>query len=203
MTAIQVPSFVEHALLLLFTDEDGELCTRFGTEADLRDAVATLFWLHGADVRTEVKIPGCGRIDVLVEQPGGQTLIVEVKRAIRTETEARMAFQQAHAYYAYWCQRISNPIGRINVEAFVTAGHWGEPSATEAAEDAYYPDIRIAPWSVLAQLATRDCAWARVVNASRRSSVELLRDWLLHADCALVGAQEAQSLRALATEDAA
>lgn len=72
----------------------------YQSEADLRDVMAMHWWFAGWDVRTEVKVPNCGRIDVLA-QLGTSRVIIEMKRRILTATEARTAYQQAHAYAAY------------------------------------------------------------------------------------------------------
>jgi hypothetical protein len=88
-----------------------------------------------------VKVPDCGRIDILV-CAGLSTMVIEVKRKISTTTEARQAFQQAHAYLSYLDASDSAVEDR---QAVVTAGYY-DPAATAMAERAY-PDVLGASYS--------------------------------------------------------
>lgn len=96
--SVVIPSFVMRGIATMNggTFED----VQYRTEADLRDAMAATWWLHGANVRTEVKVPDCGRIDILVEA-AQSVLVIEMKKSISTPTEARLAFQQCNTYVRY------------------------------------------------------------------------------------------------------
>lgn len=98
--AASVPAFVFRGIALMYSPGEIYSGFTFRSESDLRDVMATYWWLAGWSVRTEVKVPGCGRIDVLAEA-GSDRVVIEMKRAIRNAGEARAAYQQAHAYAAY------------------------------------------------------------------------------------------------------
>jgi hypothetical protein len=122
-----IPAFVVAGLANFAPD--GQVTYR--SEADLRDTLAMHWWLAGApSVQTEVKVPDCGRIDVLVDLDCYR-LLYEVKRQIATPTQARQAFQQAHAYDAYLSAGGGSPI-----HAHVIAADYSYLAA-EAAELAY------------------------------------------------------------------
>lgn len=113
--AIDIPTFVVRGAAARC--DDGSVDYR--SEADLRDALAASWWAHGADVRTEVKVPNCGRIDVLVEF-ANRELIIEVKVNVVTPTQARQAFQQVHSYLSY---RRGSHEGVEQKAAFVVAAN--------------------------------------------------------------------------------
>lgn len=155
MTAVEIPACVFRGLA---TMTDGDLpSVRYRSEADLRDAMAAIWWLHGWTVRTEVKVPDCGRIDVLASV-GAHRVLIEVKKRIDTPTLARQAFQQAHAYLSYLdadlaIQRMRGE-DRPPTTALVTAGEY-DSVAAERAEDAYIGSIRGAGFWTTARVAQR------------------------------------------------
>lgn len=124
-----IPAFVTAGLAKL----DSEGVVHYGSEADLRDALAMRWWLAGApSVRTEVKVPDCGRIDILVGF-AQRMYVIEVKQRIVTPTQARQAFQQAHAYQSYLGSR-----GDL-VTACVIAAQWDVAAADSALQA--YPSV--------------------------------------------------------------
>jgi hypothetical protein len=154
-----IPAFV--AAGLANVDPSGQVFYR--TEADLRDTLAMRWWLAGAEsVRTEVKVPDCGRIDVLVDL-GVRRLLYEVKQRIETPTQARMAFQQAHAYSSYLETALGTPIS-----TFVVAADYSWEAA-RAAEVAYYPIEGGLYVSALSGIEHRFTADSRLPVAERRS----------------------------------
>lgn len=130
MTVFTIPPFVPAGLANVSPGGD----VTYRTEADLRDTLAMTWWLAGApSVRTEVKVPDCGRIDVLVDL-GSMRFLYEVKRRIETSTQARQAFQQAHAYEAYLTAS-----GDRTIRTEVVAAHYSVAAAATAS--AAYPYI--------------------------------------------------------------
>lgn len=96
---VTIPAFVVRGLQRF--DRPGDIASvKYGTEAHLRDALASYWWLHGLTVRTEVEIPRCGRADIVAQTPTTLTA-VELKREIKTHSQARKALQQAATYKAY------------------------------------------------------------------------------------------------------
>jgi hypothetical protein len=160
-----IPAFVTAGLSV--TDTEGVV--HYGSEADLRDALAMRWWLAGApSVQTEVKVPDCGRIDILVDF-GVLRYVIEVKQQIVTPTQARQAFQQVHAYQVYL------EASRGYAKAFVTAARW-EPDAAASAIAAYrsvhaqsFPDALSEPEFTSSHV--------RVVTAERRSVALSRQDW--------------------------
>lgn len=164
MNGIEIPNFVGRGLATMgdpTTADPYEV--RYATESDLRDAMAALWWLCGWDVRTEVKVPSCGRIDVLA-QLRNHTVIIEMKKEILTTTQARQAFQQAHAYWAFTdAVNLNSRVlaleleQRPRVHAFVCAGraNW---KAAQPASDAYR-EVTLEDFASLAERAYRRDAW--------------------------------------------
>lgn len=207
MTVIEVPNFVGRGLA---TMGDPTLANpyevRYGTESDLRDAMATLWWLCGWDVRTEVKVPSCGRIDVLA-QLRNHSVIIEMKKEILTTTQARQAFQQAHAYWAFTdAENLAAKVlalsidERPHVHAFVCAGraNW---NAARPASDAYR-DVRLEDFASLAERAHRREAWlftpplrvAERIAGVRRARLRELADASRAAELLLVRDRENEGL---------
>lgn len=122
---VTIPAFVIRGLAT-FDDVSDPGSVRFSTEAELRDALATTWWLHGMAVRVEVDVPKCGRIDVL-GRIGNIQMLVELKREVTTVSQARKAMQQASTYRAFLNRddldrRIDSGVHResVRTEAFVT-----------------------------------------------------------------------------------
>lgn len=164
------PRFLPNGLRCLSYDNGWRVVHR--REGDLRDALATLWWLHGAEVRTEVKVPDCGRIDVLVEFDR-QVQIWEIKRSITTPTQARQACQQAHAYVAYLEPQVPIELQfdqekRRRFEAAVTAASL-DTAATAAAERAYGTTVTVLPYPHALHLAaTCSGIWGKRSVTTRR-----------------------------------
>ena len=132
-----IPGFVFRGIAVM--SDDGDTVT-YRTEADLRDALAAKWWMQGIDVRTEVDVPNCGRIDVM-GTVGSLRLVVELKRKITTPSDARKAFMQANAYKAYLdaeqpARELTEPNNWVTTRALVTCGDW-EYSAVRSAERAF------------------------------------------------------------------
>lgn len=132
---LTLPGFLPRGLSTL-SHGDGWTVSH-SSEADLRDGLATLWWLHGADVRTEVKVPNCGRIDVLVTI-GQHVQAIEVKRRILTPSAALAAFRQVHAYRVFleaalYEQERGVPFSeQTRVHAVVTAAEFDYSAAAPA-----------------------------------------------------------------------
>lgn len=155
-----VPDVVWRGLGALSRDNDGVWIVHHGSERDLRDALAALWWLHGADVSVEVPVPNCGRIDLRVDLPGERPQIWEVKRSLLTVSAARRAFQQAHTYERY-CDAAGLP--GLWVTTFVTAADWSV-EAVAPAEDSFNT-VRGVPFGMALaypeRLGNREVACAR------------------------------------------
>lgn len=68
-------------------------------EAGLSEAMATYAHLHGWFVQREIVIPGWGRLDLVLTEPGGsEALAIELKLTLRQAAAVRKAFQQAEGY---------------------------------------------------------------------------------------------------------
>lgn len=119
-TIRMIPGFVFRGIAVM-SDDGNEV--RYHTEADLRDALAAMWWMQGLEVRTEVDVPNCGRIDVMGET-GHLRLVVELKRKITTPSDARKAFMQANAYKAYLDaeQPLWVDAEQVTTRALVTCG---------------------------------------------------------------------------------
>lgn len=206
MTAdVTVPTFVVRGLPLLSDGRDWR--TQWRTEADLRDALATVWWLHGADVRTEVKVPNCGRIDILVEH-GRLALIVEVKRKITTTGEAFEAFRQAHAYYAFLSRQRHDawPGGDYETAPLLYAAVTAATFARDVAgpvQRAYGEVDGMAFGTALAEasngcISHHDCrASLRASSRLRAAAIGAMSAALRDADLDLVASQESLALRDL------
>jgi hypothetical protein len=157
---ITIPGFVMNGLATMADPtlaDFSRVCYR--SEADLRDAMAASWWLHGWTVRTEVKVPDCGRIDVLA-QSANQTVVIELKKKITSSTQARQAFQQAHAYLSYL--RAAEPDlkdwdARRRFSAIVSAADW-ELAAVDPADRAYR-DVDFMDFASLSDFAF-NAPWA-------------------------------------------
>ncbi len=195
-----VPAFVWSGMESLFIDDELDISARYTSEADIRDAIATAWWLHGADVRTEVKVPDCGRIDVLVTL-GNAVRIVEVKKHITTATEARQAFQQANAYLSYVdAEAPSSP--RRETHAVVVAATY-DFSVTLKAERAFSGVTGNTWWDEIEDAATartyyaHDTAAATANTRARKAAIDGLSRWLRRAEISLTTHIEDKALRNL------
>lgn len=152
MTAdLAVPAFVWRGITLL---TPGLTHISFRNEADIRDGLATLWWLHGAEsVRTEVAVPNCGRIDLLVEVGDGTTDLWEVKKEISTVSAARKAYQQASTYRRYIAAQLADP---WHVAAYVVAGDLSAAVA-KPAETAFEDIVGME----IGHAMFRACSWHR------------------------------------------
>lgn len=164
-----VPGFVQNGLSSLSRRDDAWRVF-WVSEACLRDALATLFWLHGSEVATEVKVPGCGRIDVLVRE-NNATHIIEVKRRVATAGEAVAAFRQVHAYKAFW--ETSRNSGHDRVHALVTAADV-DRGATARCEGAF-PGVTL--WNFAALIVAAEAGFEGGVDlvTARRERVNVRR----------------------------
>lgn len=170
---ITIPAFVPRGLAAMSDPTNlAEPGIRYGKEEHLRDAMAAIWWLHGWVVRTEVKVPDCGRIDVLAEM-GDARVIIELKKAITTPTQARQAFQQAHAYKAYLESEPTDLADRRRFTAMVTAGNYSYP-AVEAAERAYF-GVYFHPFMVAAEQATNPDPWLRITPDALATAAHISR----------------------------
>lgn len=184
----EIPDFVLRGIVTR-TDPADVGSTRYSTEADLRDSMAAHWWLHGWNVRTEVRIPDCGRVDVLAEA-GMAQVVIELKKRIESATAARQAYQQAHAYEAYLRAQ-----GKRQ-HTLVTAGEF-DHDAVVAAERAY-----LGVWGhdfiTVANLAINDLlgdtALLAQVAASRRRALTRLLDAARAAEVAVTVARESDAL---------
>jgi hypothetical protein len=116
-----IPSFVLRGLSWITSGVDG-FSLRYRHEADLRDGLAALLWISGAEkVRTEVQVPNCGRIDVLLEEDEFVTAI-EIKQELTTVSAARKAYQQANLYVSY-LRTLPQYRGGFQIRSFLIANH--------------------------------------------------------------------------------
>lgn len=67
-------------------------------ESELRDGLASLAWLCGWNVKTEVPVSTGARIDLLLTAPDGRTIVVETKMDLTTRRKLRLGFQQLEGY---------------------------------------------------------------------------------------------------------
>lgn len=194
--AIAVPAFVVRGAALWSA---GFEQVSWRSEADLRDALASAWWMHGAEVRTEVKVPDCGRIDILVSA-GISEVVIEVKKKIRTPTEARQAFQQAHAYLSY----LDADDPGMDRRAFVVAADYDHQAATAA--NRAYPGVAgveyvaIMRWPELRDTWFEHATEVMVATARRRhETLQHLAGFSRGALMHRVHAAEAGSLAELAS----
>lgn len=175
MTADLVPTCVQRGLSTL-TCPDGSWTVYHANEADLRDALSALWWLHGADVQTEVPIPNCGRVDLLVRLPNERSpWLWEIKRRVETVSAARKAFQQADTYSRYLAAH------GTDVVAFVTAAVWNETAVASASSTFYsvrgmsfgealaYPEI----FGTLAVVRQRMAALEQLLHHLRSAAIDI------------------------------
>lgn len=193
-----VPAFVFRGLATMEPHTDfGSV--KYRSEADLRDALAAVWWMKGVDVRTEVDVPGCGRIDVLGDF-GGRTMIVELKRSLTTPSAARKAFMQAHSYKAF--REAPGGLEEI-ICAFVTAGdfQWSaiEPSATafRSVEFVHFMEAESLPERFCFRPETAE--FLRSVVKGRQQLVQRVLDGLRVGQMALDMHIEDRALRAVAS----
>lgn len=116
----------------------------YRTEADLRDGLAALAWLHGWEVHTEYVVPKGGRIDVLLVTPGGVHWAIEIKKEIVTQRQARLAYQQAEGYRLHFIND-----RKVRCESVVTAPvidmKW-------ASFETLYPAVGLYPWEYVTDM---------------------------------------------------
>lgn len=202
-----VPAFVFRGLGAMQSHTDFT-SVRYRTEADLRDALAAVWWMKGVDVRTEVDVPGCGRIDVLGKVKN-VNLIVELKREITTPSAARKAFMQAHSYKAFLeAQRptdyrfaLATWDERIWDVAYVTAGD-GQSAAIEPSALAFR-DVEFVDF-VTAERLPEECfqllshhAFMRDISVGRQAMVRRVLDALRVGETAITTADENYRLRSV------
>ncbi len=201
-----LPPFLVRGLSCIKRGDDGDWTAHYRNEADLRDSLATIWWLYGADVRTEVKVPNCGRIDVLVKV-GRHSEIFEIKREITTPSAALAAFRQAHSYLAFlraasWRQLRPELRHITETETFsatVAAAHYDD-AAAEDASDAY-DDVWGRNLSTAFRYASQGVLSFRspdrpsvVVVAERAHSLRSLADHLDLAAADLTDASDGQAI---------
>jgi len=123
----------------VFSGENNKLM--YGSEADLRDGLAAMAWLHGWEVVTEVVVPHGGRIDLLISTPDGFRVSFELKKTLGSQRAARLGFQQAEGYRRHW--ETADPAGTDTVTVL---------SAPDAQFDDWpefrkmYPGVHLGPW---------------------------------------------------------
>lgn len=193
-----IPNFVLRGLSRRTTpDRYDDISMTYRDEADLRDAIAASWWLAGWDVRTEFKVPNCGRIDVLAEAPGVR-VVIEVKQRIKSATEARQAFQQAHAYVSYMD---SLEVGRTEqIHGYVTAADLNT-GALDAARRAYrHSVINVDMWwlcahqpQMIAHTSAASRAFVQANLRERREFLELLASAVRSAEVSFVDSIECLS----------
>lgn len=166
MTAmdITIPAFVPRGLATMTSPRDLK-GVQYSKEEHLRDAMATFWWLNGWSVRTEVRVPDCGRIDVLAEL-NRSTVVIELKKAIMTPTAARQAFQQAHAYAAYLWAEDARPISTL-----VTAGDF-DVTALQGAERAY-PTVTFVDFMGVVRQSYAPYSWLDIDKADVRDAARI------------------------------
>lgn len=124
--SVIVPECVQRGLDHL-RRADGLWTVQHANESHLRDGLAAMWWLAGANVQTEVPVPNCGRIDLLVELPDQRPMVWEIKRSLLSVAAARKAFQQVDTYRRYWLAHNS-----ALVTPLVAAADWSEKAASTA-----------------------------------------------------------------------
>lgn len=194
--SFDIPSFVWRGLPRLWR-----------TEADLRDILATEWWLHGADVRTEVKVPDCGRADILVTL-AGRMHVIEMKKSITTAGQARDAFQQANSYVQYLAaEHSANQLARIGFPPLVAGYVVADTIEHDAVERAKHAYCDVTPLTLSEALA--DATWGpygdqenfrRLLPTARarQNAVRLLLDRLRTAEIEMTTDIEDAALRELA-----
>lgn len=194
MSAFNIPSFVWRGLP-----------KKWATEADLRDILATEWWMHGADVTTEVKIPDCGRADIVVRF-ARRILVIEMKRVVITSAQARDAFQQVDSYVKYMSASVNERFTTdtyVHVDGRVVAAEVLD-TATARAERAY-TDVEATPINY----ALGEATWGPVICRDdflklapiarlRRCRVQELADALRSSEIEMTNAIEDLALKELA-----
>lgn len=198
---ITIPAFVLRGLSTM-DDPTDPTSVRFGPESDLRDALATSWWLHGMAVRVEVDVPKCGRIDVL-GRIGHVQMLVELKREIKTPSQARKAFQQATTYKAFLdheqnaTRRTELGYEPIRTHAFVTSGlaNWDVVfDAADVFSDVSANDFGSLCYEPINSYITRPLAsYLREIAKARSEVVSRLASALRVADRNLSTALEVQN----------
>lgn len=196
-----VPAFIFRGLGVMTGHTDfGSV--RYGTEAHLRDALAAVWWFKGVDVKTEVDVPGCGRIDVL-GSVGHIRMVVELKKELTTPSAARKAFMQAHSYKAFLDAEssITPATLRERVFAFVTSGQadWQaiEPSYRAFAEVEYDGFIEAEEIPENFYPLREYAPLLRQISIERRAMVQRVVDALRVGEMSLCFADEERSLEQL------
>lgn len=83
--------------------EAGAIGARYTGETNLRSTLAQIARAHGWTVEEEVVVPGWGRVDLVLRDPGeGAPYLIELKLELMKPAKIRRAFQQADGYGRWW-----------------------------------------------------------------------------------------------------
>lgn len=191
---VTIPAFVIRGLSK-FQDVSDIGSVRFGPEADLRDALATHWWMQGLGVQVEIDVPKCGRIDVL-GRIGNVQMLVELKREIRTPSTARKALSQAANYKRFLDHENYLSNSPLRTHAYVTCGlanwsvlHEVAPVFVDVTVDHF---VSLAGEPTLSYLTRDLLPYMREIAQARSEVVHQLGSALRSADRNLCTALEAQ-----------
>lgn len=83
--------------------EGDRIGVRWSDETSLRKGLASIALAYGWTVEEEVVVPGWGRIDIVLRNPGaGDVSLIELKLDLTKPAKIRRAFQQADGYGRWW-----------------------------------------------------------------------------------------------------
>jgi len=119
---------------LIEFNDDGDPCVTYVSEAELRDALHAFADAYGWRVRSEVPVPGWGRIDLLLEDD--LLWVIELKLSITKPAALRRGLTQVHGYAAAYPSYVFRTV--------LCAPRFPDWAASMAA--VAYPDIDL--WSV-------------------------------------------------------
>jgi hypothetical protein len=121
--------------------EDGQPFVMYGSESDLRDALHAYADSYGWNVKTEVHVPGWGRIDLLI-RGAWRPWVIELKVAVSKPALLRRGLTQVHGYAASVAQTMERSTRSILCAPKFP--DWAQEMASTA-----YPDIELITVSEL------------------------------------------------------
>jgi hypothetical protein len=147
----------------LWLNEDRAPVIHYGSETAMRQGLAKLAYAYGWSVTEEVVIPGWGRIDLALAEPGEfRAILIELKQRLDKPADIRRAFQQADGYGRWWVGNRDEP-AQVILSAGAAKTELIQPVA------AAYPEVRFQTLGqVMAGLLTWGRPGSRLFAASHR-----------------------------------
>lgn len=165
-------------MIALSINAEDRLTVHWTDEASLRDGLAEFARLYGWKVRTEVVLPGWGRVDLIAENRATQ-YVIEIKLRIDRPSLLRKAVQQLDGYARHL------PLEPGMTRALVVMAPKIKCSAWEV--EAAYPDISIINCNQLMTSLMKDEEGLeeRLIRAERQTLAamrEFKRQRVAHKD---------------------